>query len=374
MNNIKRIGAIFLVALAVVLISASFASNDILSRAVIIGMGLDLDQQNLLVLTAEVVSPGNGSEQVGTFSKTVTVKGQTISQAIQQVSQRTGKEASLGQCALLILGENLYKKVDFSQIIDFFINSYNFKESSTICCAKGNAFDLLNCGEALTSSVSLAIVSALQNQANSIAIPTKSLLEYARSQKELTCDGFVNHVEFVASQNTDQQNPQKTQGYFSYERVAVFQKNKFVDLLDANNVKALALLTKDVSGEEFIVEHNQEKLTFIVNQKDVKTKISHNGVQISLSLGVKLARTDDFHVNGFLTVQTEKDLQREILDKVQRQAMQLVQNFVDYMQNTKVDLISLAEKFRQKQGSSQFVSNFDISTLKIDVKLTVEQK
>ena len=373
MNSLKRIGLILLVATVLVVMSASFMSNDILNRAIIIGLGLDLSADNQLVVTAEVVSPGNGSEQVGTFSKTITVQGETIAHAIQQISQKMGKEASLGQCALLILGQSLYTKVDFSQIVDFFIHSYNFKESSAICCANGEAKDMLNYGEAMSQSVSLSIISMLQQQSKSVALPTNSLLQYARSQKELTCTGFVNYVEFVPSQNTDSQNPDKIQGYFAYDKLVVFCKNKFVCLLEQEQLKGLSVLTKDVSGDVFIVEVAGEKLTFIVSEKKVDIKVDERDVQINLTLKCRLARTDDFGTNGMLTVQTEKDIPQEVLDMLQNQAQNLVEQFVVYQQQNNIDLINLHEKYRQKYGTTDFTDSFAMDQMNFSVKVQVKQ-
>lgn len=373
MSSLRRILVIFLLSIALFVMSASFTSNDILDRAIIIGLGLDLSQDNELVVTAEVVSPGNGSEQVGTFSKTITVQGQTVAHAIGQITQKMGKEASLGQCALLILGNSLYTRVDFSQIIDFFIHSYNFKESSVICCAKGEAKQILNYGEGMSQSVSLAIVSMLQQQAKSTALPTNSLLQYARSQKELSRTGFINHVQFVPSQNVDEQNPNKIQGYFSYDQLVVFRNNKFVGYLSNEQLRGLSLLTKSVTGDVFIVQAQGEKVTFITGEKSVDMQIDDTNVTLKIKLKCRLARSDDFGVNGVFTVQTEQDLPKELLQNIQRQATDLVQNFVDYQRQNNVDLIYLHEKFRQKQGSTDFVNTFSMDDLYFDVQVQVEQ-
>lgn len=373
MSSLRRILVIFLLSIALFVMSASFTSNDILDRAIIIGLGLDLSQDNELVVTAEVVSPGNGSEQVGTFSKTITVQGQTVAHAIGQITQKMGKEASLGQCALLILGNSLYTRVDFSQIIDFFIHSYNFKESSVICCAKGEAKQILNYGEGMSQSVSLAIVSMLQQQAKSTALPTNSLLQYARSQKELSRTGFINHVQFVPSQNVDEQNPNKIQGYFSYDQLVVFRNNKFVGYLSNEQLRGLSLLTKSVTGDVFIVQADGEKVTFITGEKSVDMQIDDTNVTLKIKLKCRLARSDDFGVNGVFTVQTEQDLPKELLQNIQRQATDLVQNFVDYQRQNNVDLIYLHEKFRQKQGSTDFVNTFSMDDLYFDVQVQVEQ-
>ena len=373
MSSLKRIGVILLVAIVLIAMSASFVSNDILNRAIIIGLGLDLSEDNLLVVTAEVVSPGNGSEQVGTFSKTITVSGQTIAHAIQQISQQMGKEASLGQCALLVLGQSLYTQVDFSQIVDFFIHSYNFKESSAICCAKGEAKDLLNCGEAMSQSASLAIIAMFQQQSKTVGLPTNSLLQYARSQKELLCTGFVNYVEFVPSENADSQNPNKTQGYFAYNKLVVFCKNKFVCLLDNEHLRGLSLLTKEVSGDVFIVEAQGEKLTFIVSKKKVDIKVSEQSAQIDVELKCRLARTDDFGQSGNLTVQTEKDIPKEVIDQLQLDAQKLISTFVAFQSQNNIDLMGLHEKYRQKLGTNNFTSSFDMAQIAFDISVEIKQ-
>ena len=373
MNSLKRIGIVLVVATLLLVTSASFMSNDILNRAIIIGLGLDLAEDNQLVVTAEVISPGNGSEQVGTFSKTITVTGQTVAHAIGLITQKMGKEASLGQCALLMLGQSLYTKVDFSQIVDFFIHSYNFKESSVICCTKGEAKDLLNQGEAMSQSVSLAIISTLQQQAKSIALPTNSLLQYTRSQKELLGTGFANYVQFVPSNNADPQNPNKTQGYFAYNGLVVFRKNKFVGVLDEQLVAGLSLLTKEVTGDVFIVQVAGEKITFITNEKKMDINIDGTKVQLNVELKCRLARTDDFGTNGSLTVQTEEDLPPELFEQIKTQAVELIQKIVYYQQQYNVDLIGLHEKFRQRDGSTQFVNSFEMSDVDFSIQVKVKQ-
>ena len=95
MSNIKRVAIIIVVLVLVALVMASFKGNDVLDRAIILGVGLD-KSDNGLKMTVEVVSPGNGQEQVGTFSKTVTVEGQTVGQAIQNVAEKPAKRRRLG--------------------------------------------------------------------------------------------------------------------------------------------------------------------------------------------------------------------------------------------------------------------------------------
>ncbi|MCM1360179.1 MAG: hypothetical protein NC183_06675, partial [Corallococcus sp.] len=103
MSNMKRLAIILIVLGAVALVASSFKGSQVLQRAIIIGLGIDETEDGVSV-TAEVISPGNGTEQIGTYSKTVSAQGKSVAEAIKEIAEKTGKEASLGQCLLLILG------------------------------------------------------------------------------------------------------------------------------------------------------------------------------------------------------------------------------------------------------------------------------
>ena len=165
MSNIKRVGITLAIVAIALIVGASFKGSNILDRSIILGLGIDCAEEGGITLTAEVVSPGNGTEQVGTFSKTVTVTARTIGEAIQNIAEHTGKEASLGQCVVLIFGQDFYENADFSDVIEYFINHHSLKESTVICCCEGSAKDLFNNGDALSQSVSLSVSSLMQEQA-----------------------------------------------------------------------------------------------------------------------------------------------------------------------------------------------------------------
>lgn len=121
MSNLKRLAAVVVVVAVVALIATSFKGSEVLNRAIILGLGVDSAENGGIELTAEVVAPGNGTEQVGTFSKIVSVRGETINTAIQNIAEVTGKEASLGQCVVLVLGQQYCETVDFSDLTEYFI-------------------------------------------------------------------------------------------------------------------------------------------------------------------------------------------------------------------------------------------------------------
>ena len=372
MSNIKRIGIVIAAIAFVALIMASFKGSDVLDRAIILGIGIDKGEQGL-TLTAEIVSPGNGQEQVGTFSKTVTVEGKTVGEAIQNVAEKTGKEASLGQCVVLILGQELYETEDFSAITDYFINHHSFKESAVMCCCEGKAEELFNNSDALSQSVSLSVAAMLLDEAKKIGVSTNSLLQFARSQGELECTGFLNKIKFVPSENKDAQDPDKTQGFFTFRELTVFRKNTFVCQLSEDEVRGMSLFLKKTEGDNFVSELDGVKLTLQVNSKDIEQKLKGDEIDINITLSVRLARTDSDEVSGALTAKKDKEIDARMIEDVQNQATKLAELFLQKQAEYNFDLIKFHEMARQKNGSSEELAKKPTSDFVVKLKIEVKE-
>ena len=371
MSNIKRVGIVLIALTLIAVVMASFKGSDVLDRSIILGIGIDKGEDGLK-LTAEIVSPGNGQEQVGTFSKTVTVDGKTVGEAIQNVAEKTGKEASLGQCVVLVLGQEMYETEDFSAVTDYFINHHSFKESAVICCCEGKAEKLFNNSDALSQSVSLSVAAMLLDEAKKIGITTNSLLQFARSQGELDKTGFLNKIKFVPSENKDAQDPDKTQGYFTFRELAVFRQNTFVCDLSEDEVRGMSICLQELEGDSFVSDASGLKLTVQVNNKDIKQDMKGDEISISITLSVRLARTDSEEVSGVFTAKKDKEIDPKVLKDVQQQATALVEKYIAKQAEYNFDLLKFHEMVRQKEGSSKELA--EKPTSDFQVKLSVEVK
>ncbi len=375
MSNFRRIALVLLVVAAVAAVMGSFKGSDVPDRAIILGLGVDAGDNGGILLTAEVVSPGNGTEQVGTFSKNVTVQGPTINVALQNVAELTGKEASLGQCVVVLLGEEYYQTVHFADLTDYLINHHSLKESAVICCCEGGAKQLLDKGNALSQSMSLAIGGALQQEAKRIAIGGNSLLKFARSQNEMDGSGFLNKVRFVPSANTDAQLPDKQLGYISYREMCVFRDSSFVAELSEQQVKGLSLFTDDVIGETFVSFCDELTRTVQVTAKSVSRSTDDNGgTDIGIELTVRFGRSDSEDISGMLTPKNDKEIPAEVIEDVTRQAQLVAQRFLDEQVRNNFDLLGIREAFRRKQGTSEALAATPMSQFPVRLTVTVKEE
>lgn len=374
MSNLKRLFVVIAVIAVTIAIAGSFEGSNVLDRAIILGIGIDLEENGGVVMTCEVVSPGNGTEQVGTFSKTVTVSGGTVNVALQAVSELTGKETSLGQCVVLVLGNEYYENVDFSDLTEYFINHHSLKESVVMCCCEGTAKDLFDKGNALAQSVSIALSSALLDHAEKIGVPANNLLKFTRSQNELSRTGYLNKVNFVPSDNTDAQLPDKTLGYIGYREIAVFRANRYVCTLDRQEVKGFSLLSPDTVGETFVTYLDDVTRTLQVTNKEVKQKPDgKGGLEITVGLTVRYGRTDSEQVSGAFTAKNDKEIDPKLLKDVEEQAQSVAEKFLALQIERNFDLLDFHDIYRQKEGTTTALVNKPMEDFPVKITVTVKE-
>lgn len=375
MNGLKRVGILLAIAVFVIVLGESFAPGEIQSRAIVLGLGVDVcaDDPSKLRLTAEVVSPGNGSEQVGVFSKTVTSDGKSLGEAVAALAEKTGMEPSLGQCGVLLIGSGLYTTRDFSDVMEFFVHSDSFNENAVPCCTD-NAEALMNNSAALGQSVSITLVEALREQAKKIALPTNSLLMYARSQVELSRTGYLNFVEFVPSQNSDEQSEGKEQGYFLYNRIAIFRSNRYVCTMTEEETRGFAAMTAKVVGDTFSVTHEGKNYALRTNGKDVKTEYVDGVMQVDVQLQVKLARADSADIGGQFTERSNKVVTEDILAQVEQQASSALAAFLNMQRRENADIAEFHEILRRIFGTTDELCNMPMSDIDVEVRVKVVER
>lgn len=372
MNNIKRVGILLAVAALTIIVSVSYKGNDVLKRAIVLGVGVDVAEEGVCV-TAEIVNPGNGGEQVGTFSKTVSAKGKTVAEAFQFISEKTGKETSLGQCVLLVYGEE-FAKQNFTSAAEYFARSDSFKESSIVCCCKGTAKDLLNCGDALLQSVSISVAEKLKGQSKEVAVPACDLLTFARSQTELYKTGFLNYVSYQISSNESTENPNQKQVFFDYSQIAVFKQNQMLCVLSQEEGLGFSVLLKRTAGNVFSVTDSKGNVvTLRSNTKNVDVSPQGNDIKIDVKIFVTLARTDSFGAGGKYAAKSAKQVDEISIAQAKRQATSWAQAFLQKQMQEDFDLLFFHETFRRLQGDVPEVRNLQMKDIAVRLTLSVEE-
>ncbi|MCM1042906.1 MAG: hypothetical protein NC350_01705 [Corallococcus sp.] len=387
MNGKVKSKLIYLaVAAAVVFMSISFTGQDVSSREIIIGLGIDYrPEEKQYAVIAEVVSPSGGaSQQVGTFSKTIYGKGETMETAFTDMYADTGMTPSLGQCQLLVLGGSLYLNTDVKHVVSYFSAYDAFKDSANVCVTQDDAEKLFQTQMPLSSSVSLAVTQLL-NQGSSVGFTSHYLIDFIKRQidgSKCSCANLIETVSQENKANKDDSNPDMPMCSYECQRIAVFKDFNYVAALDEQASRGYALLS-DSTGQVFTVENQnaekyQSKTTTIgVGAKNVSDSYQMESgalhAQYNLELGMKSVRTGQISKGGKIYPRTRPVISNDALEQAARQAKEDIETFLQAQQRYNVDVIGILGGFHRKYKKqwNEIKDSVSVSDINYDVSIDV---
>ncbi|MBR2974730.1 MAG: hypothetical protein IKC47_03195 [Clostridia bacterium] len=385
MSNKSKYIRYAVAATLIVAVALTFSGQDISSREIIVGVGVDYDGANQLYqVCAEVVSPGGGqNQQTGTFSKFLTGTGATMEQAFTNMYSQTGMTPSLGQCQILALGKDLYTSVNLKNVLAYFVTYHSFKDNSNVCCVDGSAKQLLQTQMPLSHSLSLTLSQLFADQGETIGTISHTVNDFVKKQMEQKKCACANLVSFLPQdQPTDSNSGNAQLGVYDCQRQVVFKDFVYVTTLNRQQSNGYTLLKKGSLGQIFIVQKDdangyQPKRTTvgIANKKvDTSCHSDDNGYtyQIQMDVLVRSVRTGQISKGGLLFPKSQPLLDQQVLNQAKQQVQQDVQALLDVQQQWDVDVIDCYQHFYVKY-KDKWDSTLPVKDIKFKLSLTLAE-
>jgi len=365
-NPVKKYTKIFLivvVAFFVAWIASSYTKSEIADRAIVLGLGIDVVQDNFVV-TAEVISPNEGSDSgsASATSKLLTGVGKTLPLAIQDVFQTSGKNPSLGQTGIVLLGESTNEH-ELKHILSYFILSDAFKDGVTLATCEGSAKKIFESTSPVDSMVSFALQTIIQKSGKKTNSTSNVLQNFVESQTRHSKTSFLSRVSFINDGNdkvNKSQDSQKKTGVYDCSKIAVFKDGRFQDVLDRDETRGFVMLNASKTYDSFVVENAQsvigtkDRVSVGIVSKKVKPKVEFDGENIvasyDLDMKIRRMRTDvTGNVMDFLP-DLPALIDEQISNSVKEQTHTLVQKAFEKSKQTNCDFFGVANAMYKKYG------------------------
>lgn len=137
-----KIKILFLINVFIVLFLSGCSSVQIHERLMIQGLGIDKEDNDYIV-TAQVFLKNMPDDKEGQSTEIITSKGKSVFDAINNMSDQTGKKPLYSQNLVVIIGKDLaLQGVD--NVMDFFIRYHESRPSVKLIVSKTNAQEILN--------------------------------------------------------------------------------------------------------------------------------------------------------------------------------------------------------------------------------------
>ena len=383
MHKLKRIAIILLVGVALFIMSQTFIAVDITQRAIIVGLGIDFDKEKeYYQVCAEIVSTGQTDQSTGVFTKMVYASGETVAQCIVNLSTATGKEISLGQAIIIMLGEEATKDVSVQKTLAYFDVSNAFKEGTLLVACKGKAYDFFQQRPATSASVSFALAQLFPDD-HWQAVPASVLIRFLEKQIAVGHTGFINVVDLVEQEEigSTQEQSEKKPMIYKINSCAVFKENYYQNVLEGEAQKGFILLSPEVVGQTFCVPYDGDRPDYMppqatVTLHDKKVDVSCEGndkIKIKFEMEVKQSKTDDYFLGSPLTPQSYKELTKIMLDEVGQRAKEEITAFVDFCKQNDLDVFGFSKVFYSKKGKKWEELNLSVKDFDFEIQVEVKE-
>ena len=276
MRKVAKLGIILFAGLIMFVIAYSFAFKGLSDRVIMLGLGIDLlTETGEYEVTAEVIVPGAGSSQEGgtggSGSRLVRGKGQTVSLAVNDIYQHYGKTPSLGECSILVIGEDAAKNSDLRQLFGYFYASDAFKDGTVTLMCEGKASELFDVQTTMDSYVTFTLLSIVLNNSDTTTVPFTELHNIMEKQGTPSQCFYLNCIKTIEtagdSEKQDEQS-EKPAVKLDASTLGVFKANRFAGVLSEEATRGMCLMTKPKIFDVFIVDAESESFYLPENHDD----------------------------------------------------------------------------------------------------------
>ena len=316
----KRLSGLF-IALLVLVLSALFFTNDfglvdLRKTSVIIGVGIDFEEDDEMTLTAQLAVPMPAENGENTQFTCVTGRGKSVAEALNDVNVKTGFYPKLVFCKLIVVGESCFDKDINSQLNYFFSNEYSGLTPKIAAC-KGKAGELFSLqlpyGDSVTDSVDRLLSDEAQKSAN---VSTVNLNEFGQGYYSKSKASYMPYIEVSGgsgeqgqaegqdggSQGGDGQGKSQSQRGNSGKEVeffcgktAVFNSGILAGVLSEDQAFGFNLLNGDIRRTYVACGEGESAVTISIRdcKGDISLKVEKGVPVLKLSFSAAAKVQDD---------------------------------------------------------------------------------
>ena len=246
----KKIRLLILIILLITL-TGCFNYKEINDYAIVSGISIDINN-NSYEIGLQIMNAKKEKENNNSLITIYKGRGKTVYQALEKIMLDSPKELYLGHNEVIVISDELLKKKDPLEYLDFFLRESQIEKDSLIINAKDNkAYDILEIITPLETIPSSNLKSSLNiadNYNGTLSLVT--IDEFIYNLKTSGKEAVLPSVIIVGSKNEgekidniSQSNPKSK---IKYTTLAYFKNNKLYDYLSSDESNGYNLLSGDI--------------------------------------------------------------------------------------------------------------------------------
>jgi spore germination protein KC len=349
MNKLILIGLCFL---SLLLLTACWDAEELTDRGFILGHGLDLDKDQIVV-TSQVYRPTvsssqgqisvNGSGGNEASYTNIKTTGKSVFDAIRHVPLYIGRMTNSSHLRIILISEDLVRQKNLGDILEVFYRKNDIRITSPVMITKGKAADYFELKPLMEKTISEQIFASQMHSAHtSQNTVDTNLLRLAQQMKSEVGNSILPYV------NIKQDHDRLTPGVYG---VALFKKGKMIGKLPPEKVEKLnILLNKYQDGVVEVPCQTQPRKeeSFEINSLKTVMKpiLKKDSLQVNTSVKMEVI-LEELACSKSLKPEEENELEKRIEQKVKKN----LKETIAILQAKKFDAINLGNKVYAKDAN-----------------------
>lgn len=372
MKTLKtKILIVLIFAVFIFFFSNDFGLVDIDKTAIIVALAVDKGEEYPFEVTAEIAVPEATDQNSETKNAQVTGKGNTIGEAIKEVSDLTGWFPQLNFCNLIMISDELASD-NVIKILNYFAVTFRVQDSCLIAMSEGSAKKVLEDSSPLDDIASFAIQKILLKQPGfDKNVLDNNVKDFCVSYYNPASSSYMpiitrNTVEESSSRATNSSS-ESGQGdsstnksgnsgdkkiVFSARKTALFKNGIKTGELSEEQTLAYKILNYNVKStvypvkkENVLVSENQNFLiTILKNSAKISVKPYQN--QLNLDINVKIfCKLSDSSSNRIdSSVSKNTPLPQEVKEAFRKKLTDEIYSLIDTSVNSNCDIFNIERR------------------------------
>lgn len=318
--------------------------KDIEDLSIATAIGLDLDDEGVLCLSAQILDPtsmGNNPREVSPITL-IESKGRTVQEALRKMSNLTTGKLFFYHFEVIVFGEKIARK-GISSYLNFFAINHEALHLYNIVIAKGcKAKDILN----IVSVLDLIPAVAFSNKVSASR-------EYYGLGKMVTVDELVDVIQSEGIEpaltsieisgdlgeggNLDNTKNIEPKTIAKVSNIGIFKNDKLVSFLSENGSLGYTYLTNKINDSTIVVTKDDGILVSIeVYESKTKKKFQFedNKLKIKLTINFEGSISEDLSSQ----IKYDQEYIKDITDKTAYEIRALCEEAINQAKEFKVDI------------------------------------
>lgn len=330
-------------------ITNTFSINN---RAIVVGMALDYEEDNIIVSCQTLVAGSAGADKVNNNTYAVTMaRGKTLGEAVQKIVVDSAEYVSFAHCNSIIIGKGMASSGKLYETLEELLLNSKIMENTSLVYVDGSAQEMLTEKIAINLMTSFAIqrmIASNKEYYDVVECTIKDYLSITLNENSVVVMPKVTLGIDVEESSEESQADSDKKVLLSIRSGACLTKESVIGLLSEDEVVTYNLVKKNFADGMITVEAGGEEIGMEFESKQSEISCSFEGNAPKADCKVEMTLADMNYVNGYARDEiVAKAVEEEYSSKVKRDIESLYARFAE----NNADIFDLHKSFYASFGS-----------------------